>query len=68
MVLAKIRKSGNSTVAVLPPHYVKERGIQIGQDVEFLVVPVSPLKSLFGRGKHLKIDSQKAKNFLRTQW
>jgi len=68
MVVAKIRKSGNSMVAVLPPYYVKEKDLHIGQEVEFLVVPRVLPKPIFGRGKHLKIDAQKAKDFLRTQW
>ncbi|HLD86684.1 MAG TPA: hypothetical protein VJB12_01340 [Candidatus Nanoarchaeia archaeon] len=68
MVLTKIRKSGNSMVAVLPPHYIREKGLHAGQEVEFFVLPKELHKSAFGRGKHLKIDAQKAKDFLRTQW
>ena len=68
MPIAKIRKSGNSTVLVLPPGFIRERNIQLGEVVEFEVFKKVNLKALFGSGKHLKIDAQKAKNELRKEW
>ena len=68
MVAAKVRKSGNSTVLVLPPEYIKERNFKIGETVEFEAFKKVDLRELFGRGKHLKIDAQKAKNELRKEW
>ena len=68
MPTAKIRKSGNSTVLVLPPHYVKDRKIKLGQEIEFETFQKVDLSKLWGRGKHLKIDAQKAKDELRKEW
>ncbi|MBI2541648.1 hypothetical protein HYV80_02990 [Candidatus Woesearchaeota archaeon] len=68
MPTAKIRKSGNSTVLVLPPYYLKERGFEVGQDVGFELFRKESLKKLLGRGKHLKIDAQKVKDELRKEW
>ena len=68
MPTTKIRKSGNSTVLVLPPHYLKERGFKEGDDVGFELFRKEALKKLWGRGKHLKIDAQKAKDELRKEW
>ena len=68
MPVSKIRKSGNSTVLVLPPDYVKERNLEIGEDVEFQVFKKIDLKTLRGQSKHLKIDAQKAKDELRKEW
>ena len=68
MPTAKIRKSGNSTVLVLPPYYLKERGFEVGEDVGFELFRKESLKKLWGRGKHLKIDAQKAKDELRKEW
>ena len=68
MVTAKVRKSGNSTVVVLPPHYVRERNIKVGQEITFEIIPKVDLSKLWGAGKHLKIDAQKAKDELRMEW
>ena len=68
MPISKIRKSGNSTVLVLPPEFVKERHLDIGESVAFEVFKKVDLKPLLGRGKHLKLDAQKAKNELRKEW
>jgi antitoxin component of MazEF toxin-antitoxin module len=68
MPLAKIRKSGNSTVLVLSPEVVKERKLRIGDTVGYQIFKNIDLKKLFGRGKHLKIDAQKAKDELREEW
>ena len=68
MPIAKIRKSGNSTVLVIPPEFVKERKIHVGESVEYQIFKKVNLKRLLGRGKHLNIDAQKAKNELRKEW
>ena len=68
MPTSKVRKSGNSTVLVLPPEYVKERELKIGEEVGFEIFRKVDLKKLFGVSKHLKIDAQKAKNELRKSW
>lgn len=65
---AKIRKSGNSTVLVLPPEVVRGRNLKIGETVGFEVFKKVDLRTLFGRGKHLKVDAQKAKDELREEW
>lgn len=65
---AKIRKSGNSTVLVIPPEIIKERHLKIGETVEFQIFKNVNLKKLFGISKHLKIDAQKAKDELRKEW
>ena len=68
MVTVKVRKSGNSIVVVLPPHYVKERKLRIGQEVNLEIIPRVDLSKLWGASKHLKIDAQKAKDELRKEW
>ena len=68
MPTAKIRKSGNSTVLVLPPYYVKERSLKVGEEVSFEIYNKNALRELWGRGKHLKIDAQKVKDELRKEW
>ena len=68
MPTAKIRKSGNSIVLTVPPHYVKERNIKVGQEVTFEIIPKVDLSKLWGAGKHLKINAQKAKDELRKEW
>ncbi len=65
---AKIRKSGNSTVLVLPPEIVKERHLRVGETVGFQIFKKVNLKKLLGVSKHLKIDAQKAKDELRKEW
>ncbi|MBI2668152.1 hypothetical protein HYX17_05295 [Candidatus Woesearchaeota archaeon] len=68
MPQAKLRKSGNSTVIVVSPEVIKERNIKEGETVEYQIYKKINLKPLFGRGKHLKIDAQKAKDELRKEW
>ena len=68
MPLAKIRKSGNSTVLVLPSGIVKEKKLTIGEMVEFQIFKKTDLKKFFGKGKHLKLDTQKEKDLLREEW
>ena len=68
MPIAKIRKSGNSTVLVLPPEVIRERNIKVGETVEYQIFKKVNLKKLFGQGKHLSIDAQKAKDALRKEW
>jgi len=68
MPIAKIRKSGNSNVIVISPDVIKERKIKVGEVVEYQIFKDVNLKRLFGRGKHLKIDAQKAKDELRKEW
>ena len=68
MPVSKVRKSGNSTVLVLPPEYVKERELKIGEEVGFEVFKKVDLKKLLGVSKHLRIDAQKAKDELRKEW
>ncbi|HLC59808.1 MAG TPA: hypothetical protein VJJ52_00070 [Candidatus Nanoarchaeia archaeon] len=68
MPTTKIRKSGNSNVIILPPEYMEERSLKTGQTVQFEVSSKTGLQKLFGMGKHLKIDAQKAKDELRKEW
>ena len=69
MPIVKIRKSGNSTVIVIPAQMVKEKNIRPGEEVEFLLFKREGIKSFFGRGKHLKkLNSQKMKDMLRKEW
>ena len=68
MPVAKVRKSGNSTVLVISPEVIKERNIKVGEIVEYQIFKKVDLKPLFGRGKHLKINAQKAKDELRKEW
>ena len=68
MPTARIRKSGNSNVIVLPPEYMEEKSLKTGQTVQFEVSSKASLEKLWGRGKHLKIDAQKAKDELRKEW
>jgi len=68
MPIAKIRKSGNSTVLVIPPEEIKDRNLHVGETVEYHIFKKVNLKKLWGASKHLKIDAQKAKDDLRKEW
>ena len=48
---------------------MKEKNLKVGDIVNFEVYPsTNPLRKLWGSGKHLKIDAQKAKDELREEW
>ncbi len=68
MATATVRKSGNSTVLVIPPEVIQEKKLKIGETVEFEIFKKADLRNFFGRGKHLSIDAQKTKNELRRSW
>jgi len=68
MPTARIRKSGNSTVLVIPPEDVKDQGLKVGERVEYMIFKKTDLSKLWGISKHLKIDAQKAKDELRKEW
>ena len=68
MPMAKIRKSGNSTVLVISPEEIEEKNLHIGETVEYLILKKGNIKNLWGISKHLKIDAQKAKDELREEW
>jgi len=68
MPTARVRKSGNSTVLVIPPEDVKEQGLKIGENVDYMILRKHDLSKLWGISKHLKIDAQKAKDELRKEW
>lgn len=68
MPIAKIRKSGNSTVLVISPEEIEEKKLQVGETVEYLILKKGNIKNLWGMSKHLKIDAQKAKDELREEW
>ncbi|MBI4155468.1 hypothetical protein HY498_05285 [Candidatus Woesearchaeota archaeon] len=68
MAISKIRKSGNSIVLVLSPNIIREKHIKVGDIVEYEVFKKIDLSKIFGRGRHVKIDPQKAKDMLREEW
>ena len=68
MAISIIRKSGNSTVLVVSPEVTKAKNLKIGEIVEYEIFNKVNLKSLFGRGKYLRINAQKAKDELRKEW
>ena len=68
MAISIIRKSGNSTVLVVSPEVTRAQNLKIGEIVEYEIFNRVNLKSLFGRGKHLRINAQKAKDELRKEW
>lgn len=67
MPISKIIKFGKSAALVIPPEYMREKGLKVGDVVQF-EIKFNPLQRLWGRGKHLKIDAQKAKDELRKEW
>ena len=68
MPTTRIRKSGNSNVIVLTPEYMEQKNLKNGQIVQYEVSSKAGLEKLWGMGKHLKIDAQKAKDELRKEW
>ena len=68
MPTTRIRKSGNSNVIVLPPEYMEQKNLKNGQIVQYEVSSKAGIEKLWGMGKHLKIDAQKAKDELRKEW
>ena len=67
MPVSKIIKSGKGMAVVIPPEYMKEKNLKVGDIVSFEIFQ-TPLMKLWGAGKHLKIDAQKAKDELRKEW
>lgn len=53
---------------VIPPEDLKEQGLKIGEEIEYRIFKKVDLSKMFGSGKHLKIDAQKAKDELRKEW
>ena len=53
---------------IIPPEYMKEKNLKIGDIVNFEIFHANPLRKLWGASKHLKIDAQKAKDELREEW
>ena len=47
---------------------MKKKNLKVGDIVNFEIFQTNPLRKLWGAGKHLKIDAQKAKNELREEW
>lgn len=68
MPTARIRKSGNSTVIVIPPELLREKNMKVGQEVSYDLYRKVNLGKLFGRSKKLKITGQQAKDMLRKEW
>jgi len=69
ILTSKIIKFGKGAAVIIPPEYIniKEKGLKVGDVVQF-EIKFNPLQRLWGRGKHLKIDAQKAKDELRKEW
>ncbi len=68
MLVLKLIKFGNNGMAiVIPPEYMKERSLKVGDIIQFEVFQ-TPLMKLWESGRHLKIDAQKAKDELRKEW
>jgi len=44
MPIAKIRKSENSTVLVIPPEVIEEKNLHIGEAVEYLILKKNNIK------------------------
>lgn len=68
MPTARIRKSGNSTVLVIPPEVIKEKQLKVGQEVGFEIYKEVNLRQLFGKSKKFKMSTQKIKDILRKEW
>ena len=64
---SKIIKFGKGAAIAIPPEYMKEKNLKVGNVVSFEIFQ-TPLMKLWGAGKHLKIDAQKAKDELRKEW
>ena len=47
---------------------MEEKNLKVGDIVNFEIFQTNPLSKLWGMGKHLKIDAQKAKDELREEW
>ena len=65
---SKIIKFGKCAAIIIPPEYMKERNLKVGDIVNFEIFQTNPLRKLWGACKHLKIDAQKAKDELREEW
>ena len=46
MPIAKIRKSENSTVLVIPPEVIEEKNLHIGEAVEYLILKKKQHKNI----------------------
>ena len=65
---SKLWKAGNSVVLTVPPELLREYHLKVGEKVGFMIFKKHDLKEWFGEGRHLNINAQKAKNYMRKQW
>jgi bifunctional DNA-binding transcriptional regulator/antitoxin component of YhaV-PrlF toxin-antitoxin module len=65
---AKIKAWGNSLGIVIPKEIVIKENLEENEEVEVIIRKKRSLKDLFGKGKGIKIDSQKMKDESRKIW
>lgn len=64
----RIRTWGNSFGIVIPKEIVIKEDLQENDEVIVTITKKNNLRGLFGKGKDIKIDSQKMKNEGRKTW
>ena len=65
---AKIKQWGNSLGIVIPKDIVIKEDLKPEDEVQISVKKRKNLKGFFGKGRELKIDSQKMKDESRKIW
>mgnify|MGYP001572851260 CR=1 FL=1 len=63
----KIKKIGGSLFGRFPSQDAKELKLRENQEIKVQVMPRRDYMSIFGMGRHLKIDAQKFKDELREE-
>ena len=58
----------NNKTKICDFRHMEEKNLKVGDIVNFEIFHTNPLRKLWGAGKHLKIDAQKAKDELRKEW
>lgn len=64
----KIREWGNSLGVIIPNEIVIKEELKPNEEVIISIIKKENLKDFFGKGKHLKINSQKMKDEGRKIW
>ena len=64
----RVKPWGNSLGIVIPKEFLIRSDIKSDDEVNVTITKEKTLKRLFGKGRKVKIDSQKMKNESRKIW
>lgn len=65
---AKIKLWGNSLGVIIPKEIVMKEDIHENDEVIITITKKNTLEGFFGKGKGIKINTQKVKDEIRKEW